>query len=500
MNDTLYDERRPVHHISLDLVSRSIDPIVHVVQYDDRVPLLAVRVTNRGKAWQVPSDVTNVDFLMRKPNGGVYFGECLGISEDRTEIIFEIEPASTVIAGRANALIRFSFEDGLTSTAPFIMDIDRNPLGGYNPEMDGKPDTDVITAIRRLDKGLTDAVEKSEKDHESLTKKDQELEKSISQLSDATEEALLELSTSVSDLEKDLQVTEKTLESQIGAIQEQIDTLPAALIPMGTITFEELPSLEETEVGWMYDISNEFTTTSDFREGSGISYAAGTNVYKTGDGIWDCAAGSGVVSVNGKIGNVEITAESIGVTPDFTGTMEDFEAAKEAGKIAEGQIVNITDDYTPGGGGGSVEFKSGDVENPTEYTNVPVIVDNEGTKSFREKVSTMIRNVRYLNSYKTSVFYDIAATPSFNRIEKFGNLVQIDIRFDDVNQPGNIILAHIPEGFRPRSDTLILGCGVYGENNNFGVIIAYVRPNGTLVLGQGGFNVHRLNVSGNYMT
>lgn len=43
-----------------------------------------------------------------------------------------------------------------------------------------------------------------------------------------------------------------------------------------------------------------------------------------------------------------------------------------------------------------INFVSGDDKNPEEYTDVPLIANNEPTKSFREKVSTMVKNVRYL--------------------------------------------------------------------------------------------------------
>lgn len=40
-----------------------------------------------------------------------------------------------------------------------------------------------------------------------------------------------------------------------------------------------------------------------------------------------------------------------GVGKEFTGTKEEVDAAIAAGKIEEGTIVNITDDYNPAGGG-----------------------------------------------------------------------------------------------------------------------------------------------------
>lgn len=54
--------------------------------------------------------------------------------------------------------------------------------------------------------------------------------------------------------------------------------------PRGTILFSELPELSESVLGDVYDIKEKFTTTSDFREGEGKKYPAGTNVAVVQDG------------------------------------------------------------------------------------------------------------------------------------------------------------------------------------------------------------------------
>ena len=48
-------------------------------------------------------------------------------------------------------------------------------------------------------------------------------------------------------------------------------SLAGALRPMGTIAFANLPALSTADVGDMYNISDDFVTTSDFTVGAGIS-------------------------------------------------------------------------------------------------------------------------------------------------------------------------------------------------------------------------------------
>lgn len=46
----------------------------------------------------------------------------------------------------------------------------------------------------------------------------------------------------------------------------------------GSIAFNQLPSLTADYLGFVYNITNAFTTTSDFVEGQGVSYGAGENI------------------------------------------------------------------------------------------------------------------------------------------------------------------------------------------------------------------------------
>lgn len=100
-----------------------------------------------------------------------------------------------------------------------------------------------------------------------------------------------------------------------------VNGLNGAFLPMGTITFSELATLKDSETitaGYLYNISDNFTTDSTFKMGEGVEYEAGTNVYYTADGYWDCLAGATVTGVKGanesvyRKGNVELTAENVG--------------------------------------------------------------------------------------------------------------------------------------------------------------------------------------------
>lgn len=74
-------------------------------------------------------------------------------------------------------------------------------------------------------------------------------------------------------------------------IKTVVESINNSFIPMGTVSFSELATVDK-DVGYVYNISDDFVTDETFREGEGKSYTAGTNVYYTANGYWDCFGGA----------------------------------------------------------------------------------------------------------------------------------------------------------------------------------------------------------------
>ena len=98
---------------------------------------------------------------------------------------------------------------------------------------------------------------------------------------------------------------------------KQISEGLGGLVPMGTIPFASLSS--QTKIaGYMFNISDSFESDNTFKDGGNIKYPAGTNVYLTADGYWDCLAGSLIFGIKGNAesdyrqGFINITPENIG--------------------------------------------------------------------------------------------------------------------------------------------------------------------------------------------
>lgn len=91
----------------------------------------------------------------------------------------------------------------------------------------------------------------------------------------------------------------ETVENINNSIVGSINTLASngnigSFIFIDAITFEELVSLPDDKkaTGYVYCITNDFTTNDSFVNGVGLSYTAGTNVYYTADKYWSCLGGA----------------------------------------------------------------------------------------------------------------------------------------------------------------------------------------------------------------
>lgn len=131
--------------------------------------------------------------------------------------------------------------------------------------------------------------------------------------------------------------------------KEISESLSGALRPLGTISFANLPSTADANSGDMYNITDQFTTNDDFKEGAGNIIPAGSNVYLTIDRYWDVLAGTPVTGVKGnseslyRRGNVNITPANIGALPtngEASNTTVNFTESASRTKPTTGEKIS----------------------------------------------------------------------------------------------------------------------------------------------------------------
>lgn len=133
-------------------------------------------------------------------------------------------------------------------------------------------------------------------------------------------------------------------------VKDVSEAIKGGLQPRGTVAFADLPALADVSTGWMFNISDEFTTTDDFKEGAGNVIPAGANIYKTSDEKWDVLAGTPVTGIKGvnedsfRRGNVVLTAKDVGAVSTGGDTAENttaFTAASARENLKSGEKHSI---------------------------------------------------------------------------------------------------------------------------------------------------------------
>lgn len=182
-------------------------------------------------------------------------------------------------------------------------------------------DTEIQRLIQNYLDGMAQSVSQAQKSAELATSKAQE---SANSASNAKESEIKAKASEANAKTSETSSAKSESEAQKYAEQakEISESLSGALRPLGTINFADLPNTANATSGNMYNIADQFTTTTDFKEGAGNIIPAGSNVYLTIDRYWDVLAGTPVTGVKGakeahyRRGDVNITPTDIGAVAE----------------------------------------------------------------------------------------------------------------------------------------------------------------------------------------
>ena len=215
-------------------------------------------------------------------------------------------------------------------------------------------------------------------------------------------------------------------------------SITGALKPKGTVTFANLPSVATADTGDMYNISTDFTTTSDFEEGAGVDYTKGTNVYKTANGKWDVLAGLPI---------------------QYIGTRAEINAAVTAGIITEGMMIYCTDeegatnitatmveyDNTNSGlsatsAQGAIDELKSDLSGVTKTVTPSAIVQYSGISAVQVGAILNIYGYAAINGAATDVANKVLTINNYDGMERRGIAYFSDFNGKGVTYPRNITI------------------------------------------------------------
>lgn len=401
-----------LHLVELDMTTRKqITEPVHLVQYDDRLPILEVHLYKDDASYSCPSG-SEVNVRYEKPDNKVVYNPVLGWNQDRSVIYVQVSIQMTTAYGEANAILEIKTGEKVAGSANFLVVVERNPvqdgailstdevldLQGFVDDAKSyaeQASASANTAKSYKDAAASSATQASTSKSSAQTSATQAANSATSasgyadtaktyqdnaatsatqaeaQKTEATKQAQLSKSYAVgtdnvtrpndqTDNSKAYAEKAKQLTERAQALLEEAERLlntvsEGGIVPRGPKAFEDLPT--DPSIGSMYNITNDFVTDDRFAEGSGISYPAGTNIYWTAEGNWDVMVGSVVSGVKGSAeadyhqGFVDISPSSIGLENVENTT----DAEKRVAYADEAGSLNNTLQITKGGTGSTTQ-------------------------------------------------------------------------------------------------------------------------------------------------
>lgn len=110
-----------------DFDRRDVVQPVHLVQYDDTLPVLAVSLYKGGQPWTLPTGA-DVNLRMDKKDGHYVYNPALGVSSDRSTVYMAVTAQMTTGFGTFAPMIEVLAGGGVAGMAALRLVIDRNPV------------------------------------------------------------------------------------------------------------------------------------------------------------------------------------------------------------------------------------------------------------------------------------------------------------------------------------------------------------------------------------
>lgn len=118
-----------LHPAQVYFLSRRLPGIVHLVQYDQSLPYLAVELYEGDEPYTVPDGAAvNVRMAKPVPSTKKVYNPAYGISSDRHTVYIQVTPQMTVVAGCTNPVIEVVVDGGIACTGTMRLEIDPNPV------------------------------------------------------------------------------------------------------------------------------------------------------------------------------------------------------------------------------------------------------------------------------------------------------------------------------------------------------------------------------------
>ena len=278
-----------IDNLRLDLNRERVRGVIYVRRGDTKARTIHITLTKDGKVVDL-SDAVFCEILIHKPDDTE---NDQAIVRYGNELQYTFRTSDLTVPGECKCMVQVTFADNAIITSPeFAVMV-------YNQTIDqGKEEsTNEYTAISQILVDVTDLKNEAQASADSAAQ-------SASDASDTKDDV------------EDLRDETKEYRDEAEAIAQGLE---GAILPQdGVITFADLDDVY-VQPGFMWKISDEFTTDNRFVEGSGIVMPANTFVFVTINNKFVCMSPTSVVGVKGdnevnyRKGNISLSKSDIGL-------------------------------------------------------------------------------------------------------------------------------------------------------------------------------------------
>lgn len=269
MSETIIDNANTItKEINVDVYDKKTN-VVNAKQYDKSTRYLLVNCYNQGVFLPIDNILQSAYVRLKKPDGRCVFNDCEITSSGQ----IKVELTEQMLLADGNAYLDL-----------VIVSADTNNITENTGELTIDSGNIFATMPIRID------IVESVCNCWDIESSDE---------FNALNNLIIQAQKNYYDVMNACKISENNIES----ISNRMGGIFA---PQGTIPFSELSSIQKS-VGYVYHISDEFTSDSTFKCGEGVYFPAGTNVYYTVDGYWDYFVGETLEVSDDNNGNVSIT-------------------------------------------------------------------------------------------------------------------------------------------------------------------------------------------------
>ena len=146
------DSSKVVHSTKVDFITRPMTNPIHLVQYDDTLPIIEVTLYSNGQLYTIPS-TADVNVRFGKGDGTMVYNPVLGWDSNRHIVYIEVTQQMTAVKGTFNPVVEIIYDDGVVNSGYLNVIIDRNPIQEGDIES-----TDEYRTIQHIADDTIDAV------------------------------------------------------------------------------------------------------------------------------------------------------------------------------------------------------------------------------------------------------------------------------------------------------------------------------------------------------